>query len=142
MKAPKTPNTPIKFELLLHTVGRDGRFITDGKTYFRIINLQIDQRLEGFSENIVLTDYMGRKDSYKVQYTNNELTITKLSLIGRPEFILFIEENLVLLEVEAEYVRDILYSCLESMNAYTKKQNFVDSTYTTVEVKDTWKMIS
>lgn len=142
MKAPKTPNTPIKFELLIETVGRDGHFITDGKTYFRINNLQIDQRLEGFSDTIVLTSYMGSKDTYKVQYTNNELTITKLSLIGRPEFILSIEENLVLLEVEAEYVRDILYSCLGSMNAYTKKQNFVDSTYTPVEVKDTWKMIS
>lgn len=142
MKAPKTPNTPIKFELLIQTVGRDGHFITDGKRYFRINNLQIDQRLEGFSDTIVLSDYMGRKTTYKVYCVNNVLTIVKFSLIGRVELSLSIEENLVLLEVEAEYVRDILYSCLESMNAYTKKQNFVDSTYTTVEVKDTWKMIS
>ena len=142
MKAPETPNTPIKFELLIQTVGRDGHFITDGKTYFRIINLQIDQRLEDFSDTIVLSDYMGRKTTYKVYCLNNELTIVKLSLIGRTEFSLSIEENFVLLEVDAEYLRRILYTCLESMNAYTKKQNFVDSTYTTVEVKDTWKMIS
>ena len=141
MKAPKTPKTPIKFDLMRETVGRDGHFITDGKRYFRINNLQIDQRLEGFSDTIVLPDYMGRKTTYKVYCVNNVLTIVKLSLIGRVELSLSIEENLVLLEVNAEYVRDILYSCLESMNAYTKKQNFVDSTYTPVEVKDTWKMI-
>lgn len=137
----KAPNTPIKFELLIQTVGRDGHFITDGKTYFRINNLQIDQRLEGFSDTIVLPDYMGRKTTYKVYCVNNELTINKLSLIGRLEFSLSIEENLVLPYADAEYLRRILYTCLENMNEYVKKQNFEDSTYTPVEVKDTWKLI-
>ena len=141
MKAPKTPKTPIMFELMRETVGRDGHFITDGKKYFRINNLQIDQGLEGFSDTIVLPDYMGRKTTYKVYVLNNVLTIVKLSLIGITEFSLSIEENLVLTEVDAEYLRRILYTCLESMNTYTNKQNFVDSTYTPVEVKDTWKMI-
>lgn len=140
MKAPKTPKTPIMFELMRETVGRDGRFMTDD-VYYRIQGLKIDQRLEGFRNTTIIPRYPFGKDEFEVSYKNNELTITKLYL-GMRDFTVCVEEGLVLRQSDADFVRDILYTCLESMNAYTKKQNFVDSTYTPVEVKDTWKMIS
>ena len=140
MKAPKTPNTPIKFELLRQFVGRDGHIITSGKEYFRINNLQIDQRLEGFRNTTIIPRYPFGKDEFEVSYKNNELLIYKLDL-GMRIFTICIEDGLVLRKSDAEFVRDILYTCLESMNEYVKTQNFEDSTYTAIEVKDTWKMI-
>lgn len=138
MQAPKTPKTPIMFELMRETVGRDGRFMTD--EYYRITNLKIDQRLEGFHNTTIIPRYPFGKDEFEVSYKNNELTITKLYL-GMQDFTVCIEDGLVLLKSDAEVVRDILYTCLESMNEYVKTQNFEDSTYTAIEVKDTWKMI-
>lgn len=137
----KAPNTPIKFELVLQLVGRDGKLITSGKKYFRINNLQIDQRLEGFRNTTIIPRYPFGNDEFEVSYTSNELTISKLDL-GMRTFTVCIEDGLVLLKADAEVVRDILYTCLESMNEYVKTQNFEDSTYTAIEVKDTWKMIS
>ena len=139
MKAPKTPKTPIMFELMRETVGRNGRFMTDD-LYYRITNLKIDQRLEGFRNTTIIPRYSFGKDEFEVSYKNNELTITKLYL-GIRDFTVCIEEGFVLCKSDAEFVRDVLYTCLESMNEYVKKQNFSDSTYTAIEVKATWKMI-
>lgn len=138
MQAPKTPKTPIMFELMRETVGRDGQFMTD--EYYRITNLKIDQRLEGFHNTIIIPRYPFGKDEFEVSYKNNELTITKLYL-GMQDFTVCIENGLILRKSDVEFVRDILYTCLESMDEYVKKQNFADSTYTAIEVKDTWKMI-
>ena len=138
MQAPKTPKSPIMFELMRETVGRDGQFMTD--EYYRITNLKIDQRLEGFHNTTIIPRYPFGKDEFEVSYKNNELTITKLYL-GMQDFTVCIENGLILRKSDAEFVRDILYTCLESMDEYAKKQNFADSTYTAIEVKDTWKMI-
>lgn len=140
MKAPKTPNTPIMFELMRETVGRNGRFMTDD-VYYRINNLKIDQRLDGYCATTTIPLYLNGKDEFEVSYKNNQLTITKLYL-GIRDFTVCIEEGFVLRKSDAEFVRDILYTCLESMNEYVKTQIFEDSTYTAIEVKDTWKMIS
>lgn len=139
MKAPKTSKTPIMFELMRNTLGRDGRFMTDD-VYYRIQKLKIDQRLEGFRGTTTITYWLGGKDEFEVSYKNNELTITKLYL-GMRDFTVCVEEGLVLRKSDAEFVRDILYTCLESMNEYVKTQNFEGSTYTAIEVRDTWEMI-
>ena len=74
MKAPKTPKTPIMFELMRETVGRNGRFMTDD-VYYRINNLKIDQRLDGFCATTTIPLYLHGKDEFEVSYKNNQLTV-------------------------------------------------------------------